>query len=292
MSAVSVKGLVKTFAGVTAVDRLSLEVAYGECFALLGPNGAGKTTAMEILEGLQSPSSGEVWVLGQRPGKKMAQRIGVQLQNTLLPDHLRVSEALDLFAGFYRRCMPRDQLLDLCSLDGILSKNCRALSGGQRQRLALALALINDPELLFLDEPTAGLDPQARHHFWQLINAIKALGNKTIVFTSHYMDEVEALSDRLAIMDQGRLVVSGTPTALLAEHCQGWLISLPSHLRLPDDWQSIFQLRAGRWQALVEDLSSWLLQLQQQGFTQADFRIGRPGLDRLFLTLTGHQLRE
>ncbi len=292
MFAVNLDRLCKRFAGVVAVDDLSLTINEGECFALLGPNGAGKTTTMEILVGLQQPDSGKARVLGQRPSKSLAERMGVQLQTTMLPDHLRVAEALDLFAGFYRRLMPRDQLLSLCSLEPLLDKNCRSLSGGQRQRLALALALINDPELLLLDEPTAGLDPQARHHFWQLIREIKKLGGKTIIFTSHYMDEVEALADRLAIVDQGKLVVCGAPYDLLAQHFAGWQMSLPDHLQLPEALVGQVKSRSGRWSWLTDDVSYWLKVLQEMDMQQADLRVSRPGLDELFLLLTGHELRD
>jgi ABC-2 type transport system ATP-binding protein len=216
--AVRCEGLVKRYADVVAVDGLSLSVARGDCFGLLGPNGAGKTTTIEILEGLNQPDAGEVEVLGltwARHSGELRQRLGVQLQETQLNDKLTVDETLRLFRSFYRQGHTVDQLVCLVELESKRSARVGKLSGGQKQRLALACALAGKPDLLFLDEPTTGLDPQARRQLWELVRRFRE-GGGTIVLTTHYMDEAEVLCDRVAVVDHGRVIALGSPAELIA----------------------------------------------------------------------------
>ena len=225
---IEVVDLIKNFPGVKAVDGLSFAIPAGSCFGLLGPNGAGKTTTIELLEGILTPDSGQILFHGAPRGPDYRSRIGIQFQHTALQDFLTVRDTLRLFASLYPNPLPRELLIELCALGEFIDRDSRKLSGGQRQRLLLALALLGDPELLFLDEPTTGLDPQARHHFWQRIEAIKAQG-KTVVLTTHYMDEAQQLCDRIAIVDHGHLLSLDTPAALLAQHFDGVLVRLTDH---------------------------------------------------------------
>ncbi len=213
-----IRGLKKAFGDVRAVDGLDLEVAPGECFGLLGPNGAGKTTTIEICEGLTEPDAGAVELLGRNwktGAKELRQRIGVQLQETQFPEKMTVEEALRLFRSFYRQGISVDESVRLAQLEEKRTARIGTLSGGQKQRLAMATALVGDPELLFLDEPTTGLDPQARRHLWDLVDGLKSAG-RTIILTTHYMDEAERLCDRVAIMDHGKVIALGTPKELIA----------------------------------------------------------------------------
>jgi len=211
--------LVKRYADVVAVGGLDLEVRRGECFGLLGPNGAGKTTTIEILEGLTAPDEGEVEVLGERWGRgndrSLRARLGIQLQETQLSEKLSVEETLRLFRSFYPRGRSVDEVLAHVELESKRGSWVGKLSGGQKQRLAVACALVGDPDLLFLDEPTTGLDPQSRRQLWELLVHYRA-GGGTILLTTHYMDEAETLCDRVAIVDRGRLIALDTPRALVA----------------------------------------------------------------------------
>jgi len=211
------RGVRKAFADVQAVDGLDLEVARGECFGLLGPNGAGKTTTIEICEGLTAPDEGSVEVLGLnwRTGAgELRQRIGIQLQETQFPDKLTVEETLRMFRSFFKHGISVEESIKTAQLEEKRKSRVGGLSGGQKQRLAMATALVGDPELLFLDEPTTGLDPQARRHLWDLVDELKHAG-RTIILTTHYMDEAERLCDRVAIMDHGKVIALGTPQQLI-----------------------------------------------------------------------------
>jgi ABC-2 type transport system ATP-binding protein len=212
------RGLVKRFGAVVAVDGLDLEIRAGECFGLLGPNGAGKTTTVEILEGLQKPDGGEVEVLGERwtgDGIALRRRLGIQLQETKFPEKLKTREIVTLFRSFYERGPTPDEVLAMVGLEEKAGALMRTLSGGQKQRLSLACALVGDPEALFLDEPTTGLDPASRRDLWAIVATLKAKGT-TVLLTTHYMEEAARLCDRVAILDHGRCLSLGTPAELVA----------------------------------------------------------------------------
>jgi ABC-2 type transport system ATP-binding protein len=216
--ALRVTGLFKSYGDVKAVNGLSLDVPTGQCFGLLGPNGAGKTTTIEICEGLTAADSGDVEVLGRRwasHAHELRQSLGIQLQDTQLSDKLTVVETLRLFRSFYREGPSEEEAIDLVELREKRGARVGVLSGGQKQRLALACALVGQPQLIFLDEPTTGLDPQARRQLWELIREFKRAG-RTIVLTTHYMDEAEVLCDRVAIVDHGKIIAEGTPLDLMA----------------------------------------------------------------------------
>src|SRR5512141_2959850 len=225
-SIITATKLVKHYPGVVAVDNIDLSIPQGICFGLLGPNGAGKTTTIEILEGIHPPTSGTVLYKGEPLGPRYREEVGIQFQHTALQEFLTVRETLELFERLYRHTRPIPEIIELCSLADILDRDTRKISGGQRQRLLLALALINDPELIFLDEPTTGLDPQARRNFWELVTLVKSR-NKTIILTTHYMEEAYALCDEIVIMDKGRIVSQGTPAQLLSEHFGDVVLQVP-----------------------------------------------------------------
>ncbi len=209
--------LVKKYPSILAVNGVSFSLKAGTCFGLLGPNGAGKTTTLEMIEGITRPTSGEIRFKGKPIDSEFREKIGIQFQSTSLPDFLTVREVLVLFRSFYRENAPLEELIELCSLGDYLDRDTKKISGGQRQRLLLALALVNHPDLVFLDEPTTGLDPQARRNFWDLVKRIRASG-KTIFMSTHYMEEAEQLCDEIAIMDHGKIIAQGEPRSLLGHH--------------------------------------------------------------------------
>ena len=232
--ALEARNLVKEYPGVLAVNGVSFTVPEGICFGLLGPNGAGKTTTVEIIEGVTRPTSGEVYYYGQIAGDRFRQEAGIQFQNTALQDHITVLETLKMFRSLYSRQANLDDLVEQCSLGDLLDRDNRKLSGGQRQRLLLAVALVNRPRLVFLDEPTTGLDPQARRNFWELVQRIRANG-ATIVLTTHYMDEAQVLCDDIAIMDEGKIIARGAPDDLLHDRFGDELLHLPhGEIRRPN----------------------------------------------------------
>jgi len=290
-AAVSVLSLCKHYKDVSAVDKVSFEVQEGHCFGLLGPNGAGKTTTIEIMEGIISASSGQVLYQGKLVDKQISQQIGIQFQNTALQDYLTVKETLNLFASFYQNTLDQAQLIELCDLGDFLDRDNRLLSGGQRQRLLLALALINDPQIIFLDEPTTGLDPQARRNFWQLIKNIKAQ-NKTIILTTHYMDEAEQLCDDIVIMDKGKIIAEGTPNQLLAQHFEDVFIYLPksqvsNELISKHGWLKL----TDRIEIASKNVEKTLTLLMGLGVSLDGLHVKSANLDDLFLKLTGHSLQ-
>lgn len=299
---IQIEHLRKAYGPVVAVDDLSFEVRAGEIFGIVGPNGAGKTTTVEIMIGLRRPDQGCVRVLGldpQRQGRELRQRIGAQLQQAALPDDLKVWEALDLFATFYRHAVPWEPLLEQWGLAEKRHARFKDLSGGQRQRLFIALALINDPELVVLDELTTGLDPQARRQTWELVRAIRERG-KTVVLVTHFMDEAERLCDRVAIIDHGRLVALDTPAALIRQ-IQGesrvrfsvsgsfdpaCLATVPGVNRVMRTDGQVVVYGDGPLLARVAAA------LAEHNIAPADLESERATLEDVFLALTGRQIRD
>jgi len=301
-------GLRKSFGEVIAVDGLDLQVARGECFGLLGPNGAGKTTTIEICEGLTTPDAGTVTLLGmdwQHHANELRHRIGIQLQETQFPDKLTVEELLQLFRSFFVRGIPADEAIRISQLDEKRKARVGTLSGGQKQRLAMACALVGDPELLFLDEPTTGLDPQARRHLWDLVDDLKRAG-RTIILTTHYMDEAERLCDRVAIMDHGRIIALGTPQQLIAtvggDHIVEFAVTgAADHTLDPELLTAVPGVQSHRVDASLHQLSVTDLhttvprifaELESMGFGLSEFRTHSATLEDVFVALTGRNLRD
>jgi ABC-2 type transport system ATP-binding protein len=307
-AALALSGLRKVFGDVVAVDGLDLEVRRGECFGLLGPNGAGKTTTIEICEGLTTADAGDIHLLGlswKEAAPELRQRIGVQLQETQLPEKLTVEEILRLFRSFYRKGLTVDETVKMAQLEEKRRARIGTLSGGQKQRLAMACALVGDPELLFLDEPTTGLDPQARRHLWDLVDQLRSAG-RTIILTTHYMDEAEHLCDRVAIMDHGRIIALGTPKQLIAsvggDHVVEFAITVtPDRPLDPQSLTAIpgvqgHRVDAGLHQLSVVELHTTVPQifaaLAKMGLQPVEFRTHSATLEDVFVGLTGRNLRD
>ncbi len=290
--ALEARHLVKQYPGVLAVDDVSFEVRAGSCFGLLGPNGAGKTTTVEIMEGVTPATSGEVYSFGRPAGNKFREEAGIQFQNTALQDYLTVRETLQMFQSLYNRHADLEHIIRECSLEELQDRDNRKLSGGQRQRLFLAVALVNKPRLVFLDEPTTGLDPQARRNFWDLVNRIRSDGT-TIILTTHYMDEAQILCDEIAIMDFGKIIIRGSPAELLRQRYQNVIIELPLD-DVSGDLKSIDH-RILESQGVIEistnDVNSSLQALATHVTGLNRLKIRQPNLEDLFLDLTGHSLR-
>jgi ABC-2 type transport system ATP-binding protein len=306
-AALRVSHLRKAYKDVVAVEDLNLEVRPAECFGLLGPNGAGKTTAMEICEGLTDADSGEVELLGMRWSRDAAelrQRLGIQLQDTQLSDKLTVLETVRLFRSFFRRGPRALEVIALVQLEEKRNARVGGLSGGQKQRLALACALAGEPEFLFLDEPTTGLDPQARRQLWDLIERLKAAG-RTILITTHYMDEAERLCQRVAIMDHGKAIALGTPRELIAsigvEHMVEFSTARPAEavdhaaLRRLEGVRDV-RSQDGAVQLQVAELHravpALLDELERQGVPLTELRTHSATLEDVFVALTGRRLRD
>ena len=289
---IRVENLTKSYKDVMAVDHINFSIKKGVCFGLLGPNGAGKTTTIEIMEGIIKATQGQVFYYDKPVDESMSQQIGIQFQHTALQDFLTVKETLNLFTSFYENTVPHQDLIELCDLSEFLGRDNRLLSGGQRQRLLLALALINDPEIVFLDEPTTGLDPQARRNFWQLIKNIKAR-NKTVVLTTHYMDEAEQLCDDVLIMDHGKVIERGTPRELLNKHFEEVFIYLPVE-QVPNELcqQLNWQVQDQQVEISTIDVESTIALLLSNNVSLAGLHVKSPNLDDLFLKLTGHTIRD
>ncbi|MDR3481948.1 MAG: ABC transporter ATP-binding protein [Burkholderiaceae bacterium] len=302
--AVEASGLHKRFRDVHAVRGLDLQVRRGEVFGLLGPNGAGKTTSMEMLEGLVPPDAGTIRILGldwRSDGAAIRNRIGVQFQSTQLDDKVKVREALDLFGSYYPQPRNPDDLLRLLQLEDKANVYQSKLSGGQRQRLALGLALVNQPELVFLDEPTTGLDPQARQVLWGLVRQLKSEG-RTVLLTTHYMDEAQALCDRVGIMDQGQILQLGTPRELIASLNQASYAEIEFEGAAPD--AAAFTQRLGiavdvkpqHWAVPLADPKSDLRKLlacvEELDLPMQQLHVRRASLEDVFLHRTGRSLRD
>ncbi len=289
---IEVSSLVKQYPATTAVDGVSFSVPEGICFGLLGPNGAGKTTTVEIMEGILPPTSGEVRYRGEPLGERFREEAGILFQKTALQDFLTVRQCIALFRGLYAHGLEVEEVIRICALETLAGRDARKLSGGQQQRLLLAIALVNDPAVLFLDEPTTGLDPQARRNFWRLVESIKAR-RKTIILTTHYMEEAELLCDEIAIMDRGRIVAQGPPRRLLHEHFADVLLELPRQ-EFPESARSLpLQLMeaSDRVEITTDDLEATLRLLLAAQVPLTNLRIRPPNLEDLFLELTGKELR-
>ena len=308
MSSVVVRDLHKTYGTVEAVRGLSFEVAPGQCFGLLGPNGAGKTTTIEILEGLLAPTSGEVVVLGRRWGQDdqaIRERMGVCLQQTVLSEKLQVDETVDLFRRFYRIGRAPESVIQEVELTEKAHARVGTLSGGQKQRLAVACALDGDPELLFLDEPTTGLDPQSRRQVWDIVNAFKA-GGRTVLLTTHYMDEAEKLCDRVAIVDHGRIIAEGSPmhlmTSLGGEHVVEIAVREDGQGALPAAAMEglpgvrAAHAEAGRIVLTVAEphvaVPAILEKVRAGGWELSGLSTRHASLEDVFVSLTGRHLRD
>ncbi len=284
--------LCKRFGDITAVNGVSFGLEAGTCFGLLGPNGAGKTTTIEMLEGITAPDGGQILYRGKPVGADFRNDAGIMFQSTALQDYMTVREALEMFGRFYTRTTPMSELIETCALDEFLDRDSRKLSGGQRQRLLLAIALVNDPQVVFLDEPTTGLDPQARRNLWALVKRIQSQG-KTILLTTHYMEEAYELCDEIAIMDHGKIITRGSPKALLAEHFEEVVLQLPRADILGD--LAELPLPATQHGDTVEilshDINATIRTLLDHDVSLAGLQIRPRTLEDLFLALTGDELR-
>jgi ABC-2 type transport system ATP-binding protein len=305
-AALRCRGLVKRYGSVLAVNGLDLEVRRGECFGLLGPNGAGKTTTVEICEGLNRPDEGEVSVLGaswQGDGRALRARLGIQLQETKFPEKLKVREVLALFRSFYPRGKSIDETLALVQLQEKVDAYVRGLSGGQKQRLSLACALVGDPELLFLDEPTTGLDPQSRLQTWSIVEELKARG-RTVLLTTHYMEEAARLCDRVAVVDHGKPIALGTPRDLVAslgaEHVIEFTVEAVERLNT-DELHALPSVEGvrreeGRFRLTVREVHrtvpALLSLLAEQGAAVSYLTTHHATLEDVFVSLTGRTLRD
>jgi ABC-2 type transport system ATP-binding protein len=305
LAAIEVERLLKVYGTVRAVDNISFTIEKGETFGFLGPNGAGKTTTIEILEGYRKPDHGRVLVLGLNPvrrGYEVKERVGILLQETSLYPELRVCEIVKLFAGYYQHTADTELLLDMMGLKEKGKASVRELSGGQRQRLALILAFLNDPELLFLDEPTAGLDPQSRQLVWEWIEGGRENGN-TVFITTHYIEEAEALCDRVAIIDHGKIIALDTPRRLMADLDTDHRIEF-----MADGTLDLAKLQTlpGVWAAMNGNGSEYTLHVQdpqpalkglmalaaEDGFLPKDLRVRGTSLEDVFIKLTGRRIRQ
>ncbi len=298
-----VSGLTKHYGQTRAVDGISFTVPHASVFTILGPNGAGKTTTLEILEGIREPDSGEIEIFGsrlKRITRSVKQRMGVLLQDGGFEPHLRVREIMELFASFFETSLSVDDVLESVALSEKSRAQVRTLSGGQRQRLAIGTALVNDPDLIFLDEPTTGLDPQARRNIWDIVSELRSRG-KTMILTTHYMEEAEALSDDVCIMDGGKIIAHGTPKTLTGELGEETLIEFRAENVQP----SALDALSGCCDAVRHNEESFTLETEHLTDTMEavfawsrthdiklhDLTVRQPNLEDVFLTLTGRRLR-
>lgn len=301
---IEVEKLCKSYGEIKAVNNVSLTVVQGEIFGMLGPNGAGKTTTMEIVEGLRPADSGSVSVLGmdiKQRSRRIKASIGVQLQTTSLYPRLKVHEVLDLFGSFFPNALLPDELIKLVDLEDSRNKLCINLSGGQQQRLSIALALVNDPQILFLDEPTSGLDPQARHNIWDLIRFEHEKG-KAIFLTTHYMEEAERLCERVAIIDHGEIIATDRPDRLVNQHFKEEAIEFQLDQPLGDE---VLRQLAGATNVVTENgrvtvysssvpvtISALMEMAKQRDMKLTDLYVRRATLEDVFLKLTGRRIRD
>ncbi len=298
-----VRHLTKHYGATKAVDDISFAVPAASVFTILGPNGAGKTTTLEMLEGIREPDSGEIEVFGERLkriSRTVKQRMGVLLQEGGFEPYLKVHEILTLFASFFDHPRPVAELLNLVALEDKSKAMVRTLSGGQKQRLAIGTALVNDPDLVFLDEPTTGLDPQARRNVWDIVSALRSRG-KTVILTTHYMEEAEALSDEVCIMDYGHIIAQGTPKTLAKQLGEQTLIEFDGQHISANAWEhlescchasrsdrQVVTLETAHLAETMEALFAWS---REQDIELHDLTVRQPNLEDVFLSLTGRRLR-
>jgi ABC-2 type transport system ATP-binding protein len=303
MPAISIRDLKKYYGEIKAVDGVSLEVEEREIFGILGPNGAGKTTTLEMVETLREPDAGEIFVAGidvREDPRAVKEIIGVQLQTTVFFDELSVRETIDLFSTFYPRVLPIGELIDLAELGDKADSRVNDLSGGQHKRLSIALALVNDPDVIFLDEPTTGLDPQARRRIWEIVEQLRDQ-EKTVVITTHYIEEAEYLCDRVAVMDHGRIIALGTPDELIDEYASDSTITF--RLDPPVDREVLegiygasgVHVGAGEYEVATstpqETLFGIVGMAHEQGVKVEDINMKRATLEDVFLKITGRRIR-
>ncbi len=288
-----VQNLVKNYRDVQAVQDISFSVEQGTCFGLLGPNGAGKTTTIEIIEDVIQPTSGTILFRGSERTGRFHDEVGIQFQQTSLLNYLTVRETLITFQRMYKKSASIEELAELCSLNDFLHQMNDKISGGQKQRFLLALALVNQPDLLFLDEPSTGLDPQSRRNLWDIVSKIKKDG-KTIILTTHYMEEAEYLCDKIAIMDHGKIIAHGSPSELIREFGGDVSVSLPQSsfksLTNSDTYQ--MEIKEDRVEVLTDNPNLILEELLSKKIDLTDILIQSPNLETVFLNLTGRKLRE
>ncbi len=286
-----INSLVKYFGNICAVDNISFKIPAGICFGLIGPNGAGKTTTIEMIEGIIKPTSGTILYKGKKKNPSFKEEIGIQFQNTELPLFLTVKETLSTFRNLYNKKADIDELIEICNLGEILKRDNRKISGGQKQRLLLAIALANEPELIFLDEPTTGLDPSARRHLWEIIKNLKSK-NKTIILTTHYMEEVQILCDIVAIMDRGKIIDKDYTKNLLEKHCNKTLITLtdkiaPSKLNLIHGKATISN---NKTRIITDSLDMCINSLLKLKIDISHMTVRNENIEDLYLKLTGKNI--
>jgi ABC-2 type transport system ATP-binding protein len=293
MALLEVKNLVKKYGRMEAVRGVSFAIPQGTCFGLLGPNGAGKTTTIEVIEDIIAPTEGEILYKGLPRTDTFRAEVGILFQQTALLSFLTVHETLATFQNLYTKTADLQELIVMCHLQDFLNQYNDRISGGQRQRFMLALALVNKPELVFLDEPSTGLDPQARRNLWEIVQNIKA-GGRTIVLTTHNMEEAQALCDEIAIMDYGRIIARGSPAELIKRHCGGVTVKLPLTSFNPSlpPLSIPFQVVQDRIEMMTDDLNGFVAELVAKNIDLKDMAVRSPNLEDVFLTLTGRQLRE
>lgn len=304
MNAIEITDLHKSYGDVKAVDGIDLLVEENEVFGILGPNGAGKTTTLEMVEALRKPDSGTISVLGMDPGelpKEVKEILGVQLQTTVFFDELTVRETIDLFKSFYKKSLEVDALLDMVDLGEKANARVSGLSGGQHKRLSIALAVVNDPEIIFLDEPTTGLDPQARRMIWGIIDRFRDKG-KTVVVTTHYIEEAEYLCDRVSVMDLGKIIATGSPGELISEHVPESIVSFKLERELDMDIVNLVEgvvdvsledsLYTVRTRAPEKTLLSILEIAQKNGSAAYEVNLKKATLEDVFLKITGKSIRQ
>ena len=288
---IEVRNLVKHYTNVKAVNGVDFSIMQGTCFGLLGPNGAGKTTTVEILEGIHDATSGEILYKGKPVDKRFRNEAGIMFQSTALQDFITVRETLEMFARLYPENSDLEDLIKRCNLTEYLKQDNRQLSGGQRQRLLLAIALVNNPDIIFLDEPTTGLDPQARRNFWDLIDSIKAEG-KTVLLTTHYMDEAYVLCDEIAIMDHGKIIAHGTPKQLLQAHFNDVILQIPA-TAVNEQVENKYSLhiKKGIAEITTSNVNNTIEDLISKNVSLEHLQVRSRNLDDLFLELTGKEIR-